>query len=313
MTTEESPSPAEQAAIERLRAAYADASRIEWPFSPSDVTEQAPHPRRHRRRPRPGPWTHRLMVVAVAAVILVVFFVPLPHLSLFHRLVTPTKTSTTSVPGIGRQLAELKGSSSRPGDAFGYSVAISGTTAVVGDVGRAFVFTKSGPTWNQVATLNGFSANSYGPGDCFGNSVAVSGTTIVVGAPCYSGNDGRGSGNSGLAYVFTKSAAGWKQTAELTGSDIAPGDSFGFSVDVSGTTIVVGAAFDPNRAGRAYVFTKSAAGWKQTAELTGSDTVPGDCFAESVAISGATVIVGAPGAGCNASNAGRAYVFTKSA
>ena len=51
------------------------------------------------RQRQPGPWTHRVMVVAVAAVILAVFFVPLPHVSLFRRLVTPAKPSTsTSVP-----------------------------------------------------------------------------------------------------------------------------------------------------------------------------------------------------------------------
>ena len=264
------------------------------------------------RRRQPGQWRHRLMVVAVAAAILVVFFVPLPHLSLFKRFVTPTKQSTaTSVPKtppVGKRLAELEAAGIRAGDGFGYSVAISGSTAVVGDVGQAYVFTKSGSTWKQVATLDGFGSNYalYGPGDCFGNSVAISGTTIVVGAPCYRLKTGR-------AYVFTKTATGWAQAAEFSGSDTTPGDAFGFSVDVSGTTIVAGAAFNPNSAGRAYVFKKTASGWAQAAELKGSDAGPGDCFGESVAISGATVILGAPGAGCNASNAGRAYVFTQSA
>jgi DNA-binding beta-propeller fold protein YncE len=59
------------------------------------------NPSRHRRwsRPQPGPWTRRVMVVAVAAVILAAFFVPLPHVSLFNRLVAPAKPPTeTSVP-----------------------------------------------------------------------------------------------------------------------------------------------------------------------------------------------------------------------
>jgi drug/metabolite transporter superfamily protein YnfA len=61
-----------------------------------------------------------------------------------------------------------------------------------------------------------------------------------------------------------------------------------------------------NYAGRAYVFTKTATGWKQVAELKGSDTVAGDWFGYSAAISGATVIVSAPD---HAKKAGRAYVF----
>ncbi len=40
-----------------------------------------------------GQWSHRLVVVAVAAAIIVVFFVPLPHVSLFKRLVAPPKVT----------------------------------------------------------------------------------------------------------------------------------------------------------------------------------------------------------------------------
>ncbi len=43
-----------------------------------------------------GRWTHRVVVVAVAAAILVVFFVPLPGNSLFNRIVTPTRSPTTT-------------------------------------------------------------------------------------------------------------------------------------------------------------------------------------------------------------------------
>jgi len=136
--------------------------------------------------------------------------------------------------------------------------------------------------------------------------VAISGTTAVVGAR----------GKSGRAYMFTKTAAGWKQTAELKDSDTVR-DGFGSSVAVSGTTVVVGAIANApaNPDGRAYVFTKTAAGWKQVAELTGSDTAAsGDggngavagSFGDSVAISGSAAIVGAP---YHTNDAGRAYVF----
>jgi hypothetical protein len=54
------------------------------------------------------------------------------------------------------------------------------------------------------------------------------------------------------------------------------------------------------------VFTKTATGWTQAAEVDGSDTVAGDWFGESVAISSSLAIVGA---GNHASAAGRAYMF----
>ena len=43
-------------------------------------------------------WTHRAVVIAVAAAIVVVFFVPLPHVSLFHSLVAPAKVTPTNTP-----------------------------------------------------------------------------------------------------------------------------------------------------------------------------------------------------------------------
>ena len=105
--------------------------------------------------------------------------------------------------------------------------------------------------------------------------------------------------------MFTKTTTSWNQVAELEGSDTVAKDDFGCSVAISGTTAVVGADGHA-KAGRAYVFTETTSGWKQAAELKGSDTVVGDDLGESVAISSTTAIVGAWG---HAKNIGRAYVF----
>jgi photosystem II stability/assembly factor-like uncharacterized protein len=60
-------------------------------------SEQAGHiePRGKWQR---ASWTHRALVVAVAAAIVVVFFVPLPHVSLFKSLVSRAKLTPTSTP-----------------------------------------------------------------------------------------------------------------------------------------------------------------------------------------------------------------------
>jgi len=63
-------------------------------------------------------------------------------------------------------------------------------------------------------------------------------------------------------------------------------DGFGFAVAVSGTTVVVGVPLAASVAGRAYVFMKTASGWRQAVELKGSDTVGIDRFGGQVAISG---------------------------
>jgi hypothetical protein len=187
-------------------------------------------------------------------------------------------------------------------DQFGSSVAVSGSTLVVGaqDVGsqsgRAYVFAKAGNGWTQTAELKGSDTASY---DEFGSAVAVSGSTIVVGAGSHDLREGR-------AYVLTESGTGWTQTAELKISDKASYDDFGSSVAVSGSTIVVGAYDHAAGAGRAYVFAKTVNRWRQTAGLKGSDTIAGDYFGFSVAVSGLTVVVGAE---YHSGNAGRVYVF----
>jgi hypothetical protein len=200
-----------------------------------------------------------------------------------------------------KQSAELKGSDTVASDLFGGSVAISGTSVMVGADehaaygGRAYVFTKTAKGWKQAAELKGSDTVA---GDQFGKSVAISGTTAVVGANSHAKIAGR-------AYVFTKTAKGWKQAAELKGSDTVASDLFGASVAISGTTAVVGAANHAG-AGRAYVFTKTAKGWKQRVEVKGSDTAANDEFGFSVAISGTTAVAGA---NVHALYAGRAYLF----
>ena len=87
----------------------------------------------------------------------------------------------------------------------------------------------------------------------------------------------------------------WTQQAELTASDGAASDDFGYSVAVSGTTAVVGAWGRHSATGAAYVFGESANTWTQQAELTASDGAASDDFGYSVAVSGTTAVVGAYG------------------
>ncbi len=112
----------------------------------------------------------------------------------------------------------------------------------------------------------------------------------------------------------------WIQQAELTASDGAANDFFGI-VSISGDTVVVGAPdaiVGPNSLqGAIYVFVKPPSGWgnmTQTAKLTASDGAVADELGKSVAISGNTVIAGAPLATVRGNpRMGAAYVFVKPA
>jgi hypothetical protein len=200
--------------------------------------------------------------------------------------------------------AKLKPSDSPGVQAFGYSVAISGDTVIIGaaydNAGSAYIFTRSGTTWTQQAKL----VPSDGvPGDEFGFSVAISGDSAIVGAS-YAGNDW-----SGFAYIFKRTGTSWAQEAKLLASDAAPEDQFGWSVSLSGDTAVVGSVYDEDRTGSAYVFTRAGSTWTQQQKLTASDAAIEDAFGVSVSIDGDTIAVGA---GWKDTFVGAAYVYIRS-
>jgi uncharacterized delta-60 repeat protein len=172
------------------------------------------------------------------------------------------------------QQAYIKASNPDTDDRFGYAVALSGDTLVVGafaedsnatgvngnqfdnsavDSGAVYVFQRTGTNWAQQAYLK--LSNTEG-GEQFGRAVAVSGDTIVVGADqewsSATGVNGNQSDNgapvAGAAYVFCRTGTNWAQQAYLKASNTGPGDRFGRSVAVSGDTIAVGAIFEDSKA-----------------------------------------------------------------
>ena len=105
------------------------------------------------------------------------------------------------------------------------------------------------------------------------------------------------------------------EEAKLTANDAAESDWFGFPVAIAGDSVVVGAFADDDGgsgSGSAYVFTRNGSSWSQQAKLTADDAATGDGFGNSVAISGASVVVGASGDDDGGINSGSAYVFTRS-
>jgi hypothetical protein len=196
------------------------------------------------------------------------------------------------------------------GDYFGQSVAIFGTTAIVGaqrdndndngtNSGSAYLFDTTTGTQSAKLTASDGAANDY-----FGGSVGVSGTTAIVGAQY---DDDNGS-NSGSAYLFDTTTGA--QLFKLTASDAAASVGFGGSVAISGTTAIVGAGGDGDNgtnSGSAYLFDTTTGA--QSAKLTANDGALGDQLGYSVAISGTTAIVGAYQDDDNGSNSGSVYLF----
>ncbi len=191
---------------------------------------------------------------------------------------------------------------------FGNSVAACGDLAFIGapeldvffpsEPGSAHLFERDGSSWSLVQTLL---AADGALNDAFGTSVASSSTNsyLAVGAPRAS--------SAGVAYLYFFSGGSHGELARLEPNDLSAGALFGISVDVEGTSVVVGAPFDQPAgvsSGSAYVFNQNL-----TAKLTPSDASGTQTFGWSVAAAdgfGAKVIVGAPRP---AAGIGSAYVY----
>ncbi len=140
--------------------------------------------------------------------------------------------------------------------------------------------------------------------DFFGNSVSLCGSTALVGAI---DDDDNGSA-SGSAYLFETTNG--HQLMKLLPSDGSAGDNFGNAVGISGTIAIIGAANDDDRgfsSGSAYLF--DAITGAQLDKLVASDGAESDRFGFSVAICGATAVVGAPFDGDQGEESGSAYLF----
>jgi len=147
-------------------------------------------------------------------------------------------------------------------------------------------------------------------GDLFGSSVAIEGDTALIGAS----SEDEGGDDAGAAYVFTRTEGDWSQQAKLIANDAQTNDDFGDSVAIEGDTALIGAPEDEeggDRAGAAYVFTRTGGGWSQQAKLIANDAEARDQFRFSVAIEGDTALIGARFEAEGGDDAGAAYVFTR--
>lgn len=213
-----------------------------------------------------------------------------------------------------RHEAQIVAPGGAAGDAFGEALAISGDTLVVGasgddtegsNAGAAFVFVRSGTTWALQQELQPLDASTFAD---FGEAVAIAGDTIVVGAP---GDDSDGITNAGSAYVFGRSGTTWTQQERFVSNFAASNRRFGHAVACLPDRAVIGTSAEE----AAYVFRRiGTSTWASEQRLSTPSGLALDRFGRAVAISGATIVVGAPGRdGTGTSdNRGGAYVWVRS-
>ncbi len=203
------------------------------------------------------------------------------------------------------------------GDQFGWSMALDGGTALVcaptdadpngPRAGSAYVFERTDGGWEQAAKLAPEDGDS---GDFFGTAAALDAGTALVGARRDENPNGP---RAGSAYVFERSDGGWEQAAKLAPEGVGVDERFGWAIALAGETALVGTPRDTENevgAGAVRAFERSDGEWTLQTQLLADDADGGDFFGSSVALSGDTALVGAPGdEDPNGEQSGSAYVF----
>ena len=231
-------------------------------------------------------------------------------------------------------------------DYFGYSVAISGNSIIAGaylededvygtttvlSAGSAYLFNKDAGGANNWGQEQKIVMDDVPAAQKYGNSVSIDGDYAVIGAPgvAFDASGTQPLKDAGAAYILKKINGNWVQIKKIVANDRAAIDNFGYSVSISGNTVVVGAYHEDENAtgastlisaGSVYIFYKDQGGvdnWGQVKKIVANDRAASDFFGYSVSINGNIVVVGAyqedeDASGANTlSNAGSAYIFYK--
>ncbi len=225
---------------------------------------------------------------------------------------------------------------------FGHTLALDNGRIVVGapnahradgeEIGLAYVFQQSGASWRQVSVLEAIDGLDD---DMFGSSVALGGDRLLVGA---AQSDTDELENAGAVYVFSGGDNVWTLTGKLTAWDANGHEMFGTSVSLAGTEAIVGsggAAVAEGSGG-----TSTAGSVRIIADVTKAPQPPAKiatpllplatnapvfteisqikkpegapcCFGGPLAVSGDTVVVGAPEGDGKPESNGLVYVYVR--
>jgi RHS repeat-associated protein len=162
------------------------------------------------------------------------------------------------------------------GKRFGNSVSILGNVILVGaerdsqkaaNSGAVYVFQQLSGVWSQIAKLIPTDArlNSF-----FGHSVAlnfdsVSGLYALIGAV---GRGGAVANFTGGVYFYRQITTGWVQSQVLVSRTPLVNSYFGSSISVKGNRVAIGADYENEGRGAAYIFEKASTAWSQVAKLS---------------------------------------------
>lgn len=205
--------------------------------------------------------------------------------------------------GTWAESAQLHAGGDGAVDFFGRSLALDGSTLLVGSVAdgaqAVHIFEKENGAWKAAGM---FSADDVMDGDNFGRNIAVHHHYAAVTATGQ--NDGAGS-----VYLFKKGDDGsYQQAAKLSASDSEAGDNFGASIQFAAHSLLVGAPGKAKGTGTVYRFKHDmdADVWSESGKLDGNGAGEGHGFGSAIVETDGNIFVSAPRSGLRE---GAVYVF----
>lgn len=197
---------------------------------------------------------------------------------------------------------------------FGGSVALHGTTALVGqwddgtssDMGLVGAFKENAGTWVLQTELM---ASDRDNGDTFGFSVAIYNNKAFVGAPFRDGD----CANSGAVYVYGRYNDEWCEEQIIVPNDKNASQAFGSAVAVWGDMATIGSYWDQDNgdySGSAYTYRNIENVWTHQFKYLPNDGVVGQLFGIAAAMDNDRVVIGANGDDDNGIDSGAAYQFS---
>jgi len=180
---------------------------------------------------------------------------------------------------------------------FGFAIDIYEDNIIVGawnarsyntkyyEEGAVYVYQKPVTGWTDMTETQKIIPPDVENADCFGYSVSIYGNKFVVGDHGYN----QSMSNYGIAYVYEEISSGnWSKIAELTAFNNSNDINFGFSVEISEKTILIGATKNDDtniNNGAIYVFEKPEVGWQDATEsliIIANDAENGDFLGHTV-------------------------------
>jgi hypothetical protein len=205
------------------------------------------------------------------------------------------------------------------GDAFGSSVSIGGSYAVVGSAhedqdqsannimessGSGYIFYRNQNGFKNWGEVRKVTPQPRAEGDLFGVSVAISRDNIVFGAMGESEDqfENKTLPSAGAAYFHNYSVGGnnfWGQTQKVVASSSSISQRYyGKSVSISGDYAIVGSndyrtGTTSGHKGPVYILYNNGVSWKEVKRIDPPLGMINDNFGSSVAINGNYAVVGA--------------------